>query len=175
MDGVTLSEQGRAEAGAVAQRLSREAVAALYVSPMQRAQETAAPIAAALGLDLQVDKDLDEVDYGRWTGAPLEELAGDPGWNRWNRLRAQGHVPGGEAALEVQLRMARWLARAVQAHPAQGVVAVGHGDPIKALLAHALGLSLDSYDRFEISPASLSVLAAGDWGMKVYCINEVAP
>jgi probable phosphoglycerate mutase len=174
MDGVALSDQGRAEAEQVARRLAGEGLAALYVSPIQRAQETAVPIAAALGLPPQVDDDLSEVHYGEWTGARVEDLQGDPRWARWNAVRGQGAVPGGERALEVQLRMVRWLSRAMERHPDQTIAAVGHGDPIKSILSHALGLSLDRYDRFEISPASVSVLVAGDWGMKVLSLNEVA-
>ena len=69
-------------------------------------------------------------------------------------------------------RAVRWIERMVDEHPDQAIAAVTHGDVIKALLCHALGLSLDFTQRFEVGPASVSVIAAGDWGLKVHSINE---
>jgi broad specificity phosphatase PhoE len=76
--------------------------------------------------------------------------------------------------LEAQGRLARFLDRMRRRHDGQEIAAVSHGDIIKAAIAHVMGLPLDHYDRFEVSPASVSSLAVGDWGAKVHGLNERA-
>jgi probable phosphoglycerate mutase len=172
MDGVSLSERGLAEAREAGARLAREELSALYSSPMTRTRETAEVLSAAAGLPVETCEDLTEVDYGDWTGATFDALADDPRWATWNAARGVTGTPGGESLIEVQVRMRRFVDQARARHPDQRIAAVSHGDPIKAILAHAMGVPLDNLSRFEVSPASISVLVAGDWGMKVFSINE---
>jgi probable phosphoglycerate mutase len=172
MDGVTLSDKGRQESERLAARLRGESLAALYTSPLSRTRETAAPIATACGLDPVEDEDLLEIDFGDWTGKPFEALHGDPAWTRWNEARAMARPPGGESMVEVQARLRRWLDRVRAAHPEQRIAAVSHADAIKSLIAHVMGFSLDQHDRVEVSPGSISVIVAGDWGAKVMSLNE---
>jgi probable phosphoglycerate mutase len=172
MDGVSLSDEGRRESERLAARLARERLAAVYTSPLSRTRETAAPIAAACGLEPVEDHDLVEIDFGAWTGKPFEELHGDPAWAAWNAQRALARPPGGESMVEVQARLRRWLDRVRLIHPEQRIAAVGHADPTKGLIAHVLGFSLDQHDRLEVSPGSLSVIVAGDWGAKLMSLNE---
>jgi probable phosphoglycerate mutase len=174
MQGVGLSERGREEVRAAGRRLAREGVAALYSSPMARTRETADLLAAALGLPVETAEDLIELDYGDWTGATFEELHDDPRWDLWNRGRGVTRPPGGESMLEVQSRVRRFVEDVTRRHPDRRVAAVSHGDPIKAILAQALGMPLDNLARLEISPASISVLLSGDWGMKVFSVNEAS-
>jgi probable phosphoglycerate mutase len=173
MNGVSLSERGREEARAAARRLAAEELAAVYSSPLERTQETAELVAEAAGLPVEIAPDLTEIDFGAWTGSEFAALADDPGWMRWNATRTRARAPGGETLPEVQTRLVRWLDEACRRHPAERIAAVSHGDPIKTLLAHAIGLPLGNLDRLEISPASVSVLLAGDWGMRVASVNEV--
>lgn len=172
MEGVELSDTGRREAARVAERLARERVAALYVSPLLRARQSAEPIAKVLGLTPQVAEDLNEVDLGEWTGARFEDLRRRGAWRRWDTAGRRNRPPGGESLLEIQLRVARWLNEVIERHPGAGLVAVSHSDVIKVAACHALGLSLDHHDRMKISPASISVVAAGRWGLKVHALNE---
>jgi probable phosphoglycerate mutase len=172
MDGVSLSEQGRRESEALAARLRGEGLETVYASPLQRTRETAEPIAAASGAPLTLDDDLLEIDFGAWTGKAFEALHGDPAWAVWQRSRGVARPPGGESMVEVQARLRRWLKRACARHPDARIAAVTHADVIKALVAYTLGFSLDQHDRLEISPASLTTLVAGDWGMKVIGVNE---
>ena len=178
MAGVTLSAQGRAEADALADRLSSQRLTAVLSSPLERAVETATPIAERQGLPLTIEPALNELDLGAWSGKRFEELHGDPAWDLWNRARSHGRpTPGdtpGESMAEAQTRIAALLDRLRRAHPGGTLALVSHGDIIKAALAHAMGLPLDFHGRFEISPASRSVLIAGDWGLKVHSINEGA-
>ncbi|PWC80582.1 phosphoglycerate mutase [Azospirillum sp. TSH100] len=178
MAGVTLSAQGRAEAEALADHLSSQRLTAVLSSPLERAIETATPIAERQGLAPAIEPALNELDLGAWSGKRFDELHGDPAWDLWNRARSHGRpTPGetpGESMAEAQVRIAALLDRLRRAHPGGTLALVSHGDIIKAALAHALGLPLDFHGRFDIGPASRSVLIAGDWGLKVHSINEGA-
>lgn len=172
MDGVALNDAGRREVAAVAGRLRHERIGALYTSPLQRTRETAEAIGDALGLEPQADAALAEIDFGDWTGARFADLDGDPAWRRWNDERSAARAPNGETMAEVQDRLVRWIEAARARHPEGRVCAVSHADVIKALVAHVLGFSLDRHGALEVGPGSVSVLCAGDWGMKVLSVNE---
>ena len=174
MPGVTLSEAGRREADALAVALARHRFAAVLSSPLERAVETAAAIAASQALAVEVEEDLNELDLGAWAGMRFEKLRGDPAWNVWNSARSHARPPGGETMTEVQARMTRCIERLRRRYAGRTVALVSHADVIKAALSHALGLSVDFHARFEIAPASRSVLIAGEWGLKVHSINEAA-
>ena len=173
MAGVRLGEEGLRQADRLAERLARESVAAVHSSPLERARETAAPIARRLGLEVQVSEALNEIDLGEWSGRSFDSLDRDPLWRNWNSARSVTRPPGGETMLEVQARTVAWIERIRRELPEAGVVLVSHGDVIKAGLAYYLGLALDAWPRFEISPASLSAVVVGDWGARVLVMNEV--
>jgi probable phosphoglycerate mutase len=172
--GVRLGAEGRRQAERLAARLSREPVAALYTSPLERARETAAPIAARLGIEPEVAEAITDVEYGEWSGKRFEELDRDPRWSAWNAAKGTYRPPGGETVLDVQHRAIGHVERVVAAHSQGGAVLVSHCDVIKAVLAYFLGLAVEGIAKFEISPASVSIVAVGPWGAKVHAINEVA-
>jgi probable phosphomutase (TIGR03848 family) len=174
MAGVCLSEEGLQEAETVGRRLAAQQLAAVYSSPLERARQTAEPIAARQGLEVEVEPDLNEIDFGAWTGKPFDELHADPRWPVWNSARGTASPPGGESMAQCQARLVRLLDRLQAQHADQHVALVSHSDVIKAAIAHVLGLPLDHYDRFEISPASISTVVLGDWGAKVHTLNEAA-
>ena len=171
--GVSLNAAGRSEAGRLAERLAREEVAAIHSSPMERAWQTAEPIAHRLGLPVEVAEELNEIDFGDWSGADFAALEREPQWERWNSARSVTRPPGGETMPEAQARALRHIERVRCGRAGRGVVLVSHGDIIKSVLAHVFGLSLDGLHRFEVSPASVSTLVLGDWGGKVLSMNEV--
>jgi broad specificity phosphatase PhoE len=175
MEAVSISERGMAQAHAAARRLGTERIGAVYVSPMIRAAETANPIAASHDLKPQTEEALDEIDLGAWTGALFDDLDHAPEWDWWNAARGQNRPPGGESMLEVQLRIANWMEAARRRHADQAIVAVSHGDVIKAALCHALGLCLDHHGRIEVDPGSISTIVVAPWGLKVHSINEAPP
>ncbi len=148
------------------------ALARVYASPLLRAHQTGRVIAEACGAGLEIVDELIEIDFGRWTGSSFEDLSGDPEWIRWNSARAIARAPGGESMAEVQARTSGWIEQARARHAGEAIVAVSHADVIKAMLAEALGWSLDRHDRLQIDPASISRLLAADWGRKVLSINE---
>src|SRR5918998_3910013 len=173
MPGVKLGEEGRAQARRVAQRLSRERISAIHTSPLERARETAEPIAEQLRLIPEIHDAISEIDVGEWAGRDFASLQNHPRWASWNNARNVTRPPGGETMLEVQARVIGHMERVRGAHPDGGVVLVSHGDVIKAALLYCLGMPIDGYRLFDISPASISTLVIGDWGAKVLSVNEV--
>lgn len=162
MPGVSLNERGREQALALARYFSGCPIAAVVSSPLERAQETAAPIAAALGLDVTTDAGLDEIDFGDWTGMAFEALQGLPEWQAWNQFRGTASTLGGEIMLEALARALRTLERLHRVYPYGELVLVSHQDMLKAVLAQSLGAPLDLMHRFELAPASRSVLQMFD-------------
>ncbi|TBN51888.1 histidine phosphatase family protein [Hansschlegelia quercus] len=173
-EGVGLGEAGRSEARAVAKRLAGASLTAVYSSPLERTQETAAIIGEACALPVIVEDALIEIDFGAWAGLTFSELDQDPSWREWNADRGRAAVPGGESMAHAQLRVATWLRTIGQRHAGESVAAVSHGDVIKSGVAHILGLPLHFYDRFDIAPGSITTLHIGGEGMKVSALNEVA-
>ena len=172
--GVCLGEAGRAQAARLAERLAGSGLAAVYASPLRRARETAAPIAARLGLSALPAPDMAEIDFGEWTGRRFDALDADPLWRLWNRARGAARPPGGESMAEAQGRALGWIAAARERHADAAVAVVSHCDVIRAVLLQALGLPLDAIHRIEVSPASISRLAAWAGGARVLSLNEPA-
>jgi probable phosphoglycerate mutase len=171
--GLHLSDTGREQADVAARRIAPLPVAAVYASPLERTRETAAPIAKKLGLRVRVDRGLLECDFGEWTGRPLKELFKLPEWSTVQRYPSGFRFPGGESFTEMQQRITGAIARLVEAHPGQTVVAVSHADPIKAAIAHAMGTHLDLFQRIVVSPCSITAIAYGPGGPVVLTVNSI--
>lgn len=170
--GVQLSERGGAQAAQLAQRLAREGIQRIFSSPMERAQATAAPVAKACGLQVEVSDALNEVDFGEWTGKSVAELAALPRWRAFNRLRSATSLPGGELYSAVQARMVGEIVRLRDAYPDGRIALISHGDPLRVAVAYFAGMPLDCFDRIEISVASITVLALGPEHACVLRMNE---
>lgn len=172
MPGVGLTERGRAEIAAVADRLAGENIAALYASPLQRTRESAEIVAARLGLPIEFRDDVIELDFGEWTGATFDAIRADPRWQAWRLQRSLASLPGGESMRQVQRRMVEALLEIGERHADQSVVVVSHGDVIRSALLFALGMPLESYNRFEVGQGSLSTIRLDAGGICVLAINE---
>ena len=173
--GLALAEKGHAQAQAVAEHLKdSKNVAAIYASPLQRTRETAAPIGKALGMKVQTDKGLLECDFGDWTGQDLAKLRKLPEWKAVQRNPSGFRFPGGESFSEMATRMTTTVDRYRAKHPGKTVIAVSHADPIKAMASVALGVPLDLFQRIDISPCSMTVIAFMADGPFVHCVNRVA-
>jgi len=175
--GLHLSEEGRAQADAVAERIAALGddsgrPAAVYASPLERTTETAKPIARRLGLRVRKESGLIECDFGEWTGARLKTLANKPEWAQVQRWPSGFRFPGGESFLEMQARMASAVARLIRLHPGQTIAAVSHADPIKAAISTAAGTHLDLFQRLSVSPCSVTALAFSGAGPHVLTVNS---
>ena len=140
--GVALNGQGRAQAERLGRRFQNQGITAIYCSPLDRARETARPIADQLELDIKIAPELNEIDFGAWTGLTLDELAHQPDWRRWNKSRSNSRVPGGETMLEVQARTVGYIEKLGAAVRDAAYILVGHADPIKSALLYFLGTAI---------------------------------
>lgn len=178
--GLHLAESGQAQASTVAERLARwtsppkRLIAAVYSSPLERTRETAAPIAKALGLKVQVARGLLECDFGDWTGAELKDLMKRPEWSTVQRYPSGFRFPGGESFTGMQARMVDAVGDLCRRHPGESIVAVSHADPIKAAVAEALGSHLDLFQRIVISPCSVTAISYGPLGPTVLAVNSTS-
>ncbi len=171
--GLHLADQGRAQAQVAADRIAGlTKVDAIYASPLERARETAAPIAKALGQKVRIDKGLLECDFGDWTGAELSALMKLPEWTTVQRSPSTFRFPNGESFLEMQTRMVSTLDRLRAAHPGGTIVCVSHADPIKAAVALAMGTHIDLFQRIVISTCSISAIAYSTGGPIVLNVNS---
>ena len=170
--GLHLDDEGRRQAEAVAARLATvPRIAAIYASPLERAQETAAAIAKARDLAVRIDRGLLEIDVGAWAGLRLARARRKPEWAIVQRQASAFRFPGGESFLEMQTRMIETLRALAARHRGQTIVAVSHADPIKVAVAHALGVHLDLFQRITIGTASVTAVVYGNDAPRVLTVN----
>ncbi|MCP2292601.1 histidine phosphatase family protein [Nocardia amikacinitolerans] len=175
--GVDLTENGADQARAVAERLGGLPIQHIVHSPLLRCQRTVGPLADKLGLEPEYDDQLIEVDYGEWTGRPIAELLTEPLWKVVQRHASGAVFPGGEGLAQVQHRAVAAIRehdRVFAEQHGQDVlwVACTHGDVIKSVLADALGLHLDGFQRIVVEPASISVVRYTPHAPYVWRLND---
>jgi probable phosphomutase (TIGR03848 family) len=176
--GVLLDAVGHDQARATAERLAVVPLVAVVTSPLERCRETAAALLARQAGDpgLRVEDRLTECDYGTWQGRPLRELAGEPLWRTVQGQPSAVVFPGGESLAAMQARAVaavREQDAAVEAEHGPGAVwaAVTHGDLVKSVLADALGMHLDLFQRLNAGPATVSVVRYGAHRPDVVAVN----
>jgi probable phosphoglycerate mutase len=172
--GLHLADKGHEQAANVAERIAPLAkhVAAVYASPLERTRETAAPIGKAVGQRVRSNRGLLECDFGEWTGAELKALGKLPEWKQVQRYPSGFRFPSGESFSEMQVRINDAVATMVKTHPGKTVVAVSHADPIKAVVAQAMGTHLDLFQRIVVSPCSVTAILYTADGPIVLCVNS---
>jgi len=171
--GIDLSDEGRRQAEATAERLAPPVrVDAIYASPIERTQQTAAAIAARHDLPVVTLDGVIEAEYGDWTGGAIAELAKTDLWKVVQAAPSRARFPNGESIAEMQARMVAALDGVIAAHPGEHVVVVSHADPIKAAIAHYTGMHLDLFQRVVVSPASVTVFEIGTFGAALVKANE---
>lgn len=170
--GVHLDVIGARQSDWLVARLAGTTIAGIYSSPLERTMETAEPLAAHVGVPVQVREGLNEIDFGEWTGRSFHDLEARPHWRQFNRVRSTTRIPGGEHFAEVQARVVAELERIGAAHPESSVAIVSHADTIRTALAYCAGVPIDLFLRLEISPASISVISVTENGPGILCINQ---
>jgi broad specificity phosphatase PhoE len=169
--GVSLNGPGKDQALSLVERLKGLEIHAIQSSPMERTLETAAPLAADRALPVLIREGLNEVDYGEWNGLSFDELKALQGWSEYNAFRSGIRIPGGELVCEVQARMVAELEQLSREYPDSTLALFSHGDPIRTVLAHAMGMPLDLITRLTIGTASVSILDLSRYGPVVQGIN----
>jgi probable phosphomutase (TIGR03848 family) len=173
--GLHLDERGQKQAAAVAERLRPVTFDALVSSPLDRCLDTVAAIAVGRALEVTQDERLGECRYGDWTGKPLKELAKDPLWKVVQQHPSAAVFPGpeGEPLRETQNRAVAavrdWNEKL---GPEATWLACSHGDVIKAIVADALGLHLDLFQRIFIDPCSVTVIRYTETRPFVVRVND---
>ncbi|MGH3927814.1 MAG: histidine phosphatase family protein [Pseudonocardiaceae bacterium] len=175
--GVGLDERGQAQAGALVERLAQLPLAAVVSSPLQRCRDTVARLAEVRGLEMILDDGFLEVDYGQWTGRELRTLGKEPLWKVVQSHPSAAVFPGGEGLAALQARavaaVREWDAKLVVEHGPQVLwLACTHGDVVKAVLADALGMHLDGFQRIVVDPGSISAVSYTETRPFVQRIND---
>ena len=174
LPGVHLNQRGRQQAQALAELLAPQRFKAVYASPLERATETAAPIAKRLGLQVVLRQGLLEVDVGKWQGKTLKSLRRRKLWNAVQHAPSMARFPDGESFVEAQARVVCELDELRRKHAGikDAFICVAHSDVIKLAIAHYLGLPLDLFQRLVVAPASISVLAFHGLAPKLVRLND---
>ena len=173
--GVALNAAGQQQALALAAYLAAVPVHFIYSSPLQRALETAQPLARRKHLRVRVLDALGEVRYGAWQGKSLKELRLRKLWRTVQERPSQMVFPGGEALRAVQTRAVNAVELLAARHAGQTVALFSHGDVIRVTLAHYLGTPLDLFQRIMISTASISEITINPAHMAVVRANFSVP
>lgn len=169
---IHLNEKGRRQAQAVAEKLKGAPVKAVYSSPLERALETAEPIAQALGLAVTPRPGLIEVDIGEWQGETLGRLRRQKLWKAVQAAPSRLRFPGGETFAEAQNRIVAEIEVLCRLHDAKDIfVCVSHADPIRLAVAYYLGLPLDHFQRLIVHPASITALVVGEMFSHLLTLN----
>ena len=173
---VHLNERGQSQAQALADALKEVPVKAMYSSPLERAVETATPIAAACKLEIQVEAGLIETNVGKWQGRSLAALRLQKAWKVVQSAPSRAQFPEGETFYECQARIVTALDSISRKYKPQDVIAcVFHADPIKLAVAHYIGLPLDHFQRLSCDTGSLTALYVGEAGANLIKLNQRPP
>jgi probable phosphomutase (TIGR03848 family) len=173
---VHLNERGQKQAQALAEALKEVPLKAIYSSPLERAMETAAPIAAAHGLNVMQEPGLIETNVGKWQGRSLKALNLNKRWKIVQHAPSRAQFPQGETFYECQTRVVAALDRIAAAHKPRDLIAcVFHSDPIKLAVAHYIGLPLDHFQRLGCDTGSVTMLAIHESGAYLMWLNRRPP
>ena len=176
LPGIPLNERGRQQAVDLARTLCLLPLKAIYSSPLERAVETATPLANLQRLDIKVIPELMDTDVGDWAGRSWKVLGRTKMWKVIQQTPSQFRFPGGETFGENQERVVAALTSIVAAHDKDDIVAViFHADPIKLALAHYLGMPLDNFQRLAAHTGSVAILKMDHETVRVLATNLIPP
>lgn len=176
LPGVHLNELGRAQAEALGQSLGKVKLEAVYSSPLERAVETAQPIAQAHRMTIVQRPALGELKIGKWEGRSLRSLRTLKAWRLVQSAPSLARFPGGESFAEAQARMVAELAALIAEHTSKKAViaCVSHADMIKLAVAHFVGLPLDLFQRLVVDPASVSAVGVFGGHIRLLKLNDTS-
>ncbi len=172
LPGVHLNAVGRKQAAWLAETLKTSRLQAVYSSPLERATETAEPIAAAQGLEVISLAGLGEINIGRWQGLSLRAARRRKLWPTNLHTPSLARFPDGESFLEAQSRIVETL-ETIRAKHSGAIACVSHADPIKLTVAHYIGMPIDLFQRLEIGPSSISELLVKDGSARLIRLNVI--
>ena len=173
---VHLNGRGRIQAQDLAEALKDVPLKAIYSSPLERAMETATPIAERHSLKVIQEIGLIETNVGKWQGRSLAALRLTKHWKVVQHAPSRAQFPEGETFYQCQTRVVAALDKIISTHKAQDIIGcIFHADPIKLAVAHYLGLPLDNFQRLGCDTASISALYVSEMGASVMKLNQRPP
>ena len=175
LPGIHLNERGKEQAAQLAESLGKLPIKAIYASPLERAVETAAPIARALNLEIELRPGLRDSNTGSWSGKEIRKLRNDPAWKIVQNTPSRARFPEGESFLELQTRIVNEIEDIAARHPKDLVAVVYHADPILLTVAYYLGLPLDEFHRLAMSTGAASLLAVSNGSAHLLAHNLTPP
>jgi probable phosphoglycerate mutase len=177
LPGIRLNEKGQKQAQALAEALKDVPLKAVYSSPLERAMETAKPIAESHKLKIIEEPDLMDTDIGKWQGKSWRVLGLTKVWRIVQNAPSRFRFPDGESFVEAQTRCANALERIIQKHskPKDIVAVVFHADPIRLAVAHFLGMPLDHFQRLSCDTGSVTVIHASESQARLIKLNQRPP
>ena len=177
LPGIHLNDRGQKQAQALGEALKDIPIKAVYSSPLERAMETANPIAESHKLAIIQEADLMDTDIGKWQGKSLKMLRLTKVWKIVQNAPSRFRFPEGESFTEAQSRYVSVLERIIQKHhkPQDIVAVVFHADPIKLAVSHFLGMPLDHFQRLSCDTGSLTALHVGDASANLIRLNQRPP
>ena len=175
--GIHLNERGQKQAQALGEALKEVPIKAIYSSPLERAMETAEPIATSRQVEIIQEPNLMDANVGKWQGKSLKVLRLTNAWKVVQHSPSRFQFPEGESFIDLQTRIADTLEKIVRKHnkPKDIVAVVFHADPIKLAVAHFLGLPLDHFQRLSCDTGSVSALYVGEMGANLIKLNQRPP
>jgi probable phosphoglycerate mutase len=176
LPGIHLSDKGKEQSALLARRLGQFPIKQLRTSPMVRCLETIEPWLSENKGKIKapiVDENLSEVDYGKWSGKKLAVLSTNKLWKVVQESPSAMYFPEGEGLAHMQQRAMASVHESLDTKGKGAVVLVSHGDVIKAIIASALGMHLDDFQRIVIDPASISILEFHNKKARILLLNDV--
>jgi probable phosphoglycerate mutase len=175
--GVNLNERGHKQAQALAEALTQVPIKAVYSSPLERAMQTAEPIATSHKLHIIQEPDLMDTNVGRWEGKSVKVLRLTKVWKIVQQSPSRFRFPDGESFIEAQTRLTGVLERIIETHkkPSDIVAVVFHADPIKLVISHFLGMPLDHFQRLSCDTGSISAIHVNEMGANLIKLNQRPP
>ncbi len=172
---IHLNKRGVEQAAKLDETLNKLPIKAIYTSPLERAIETAAPLASSLGLKIQVRPELTDIDVGSWTGRSWKVLGRTKIWKVIQKSPSQFRFPDGETFVEVQERVVSVLERIKRSHKDKLIAVIFHADPIKLAVTHYLGMPFDHFQRLSASTGSVTILNLDEQTVKLLALNLIPP
>ena len=155
-----LNAEGIEQSHRVAEALKHLSIEAIYASPLKRTQQTAQPLAKFLNLNVKINHELNQVNFGEWQGLSFDELIQDPNWKIFQENPALAKIPGGEDGFMVRERVSTAILKLIANHPQNAIIAIfSHGSIIRHTISHFIGLPLENLNKIRIAPASISTLS----------------
>jgi len=173
---IHLNERGQKQSQELAEALKDVPIKSVYSSPLERAMETATPIASAHKLEVEIEERLIETDIGRWQGRSIAALRLNRHWKVVQHAPSHAQFPEGETFYECQTRVVAALDSICRKHKPKDIIAcVFHADPIKLAIAHYIGLPLDNFQRLGCDTGSVTAIYIGEMGANLMKMNQRPP